>query len=135
MSTGSSSEFIGAAVTLYERLMASSASLLQDFDRLSPEEFERALGSRQQIIAELDTVTRELGARLADAGAELDVFKHFQEETTRKVLEFDALVISLARERLDVLREDLASLARGKTALHGYEGKEKGLRTRLDSVA
>lgn len=54
--------------------------------------------------------------------ARLEDFKQSREGLVRKILETDSLVIALAREQLSVIKGDLAALAKGKNALHAYEG-------------
>ncbi|RNC67274.1 MAG: flagellar protein FliT [Desulfuromonadales bacterium] len=114
----------------YRLLLDEATALLRHFDTNSPEDFERAVGVRGQIIATLTRFDQELAAFLGtpsssadpDTVAVLNGFRRFQEEVTRKILELDSFVIALARQRLDALQDDMASLARGRTALHGYEG-------------
>ncbi|WP_298271194.1 hypothetical protein [Geobacter sp.] len=124
---------LAAAEERYRLLLAEAEALLRSFDTATPEAFDEMMTRRQTLVDELQKIDGELagvrqgnGAKAADNDA-LGRFRRLQEETTRQIIEIDALVIALARERLGRLQENMGALARGKTALHGYErsGRER----------
>lgn len=120
---------------LYNLLLSEAESLLRNFDTNGVEDFEHTLACRERMIASLDELTERISSLLSqemlddDTAKLLSSFRHFQEETTRKIIELDSLVIALARERLSALSEEMSALARGRNALHGYEGGREEMRS------
>ena len=135
MSISSLRELLEAAGERYRLLLEESTALLRNFDGAAPEDFERVVARRAEIMVVIQHVDAQIGERLAESGsypdgndaAALEAFRSFREETTRKIIEIDSLVMALARERLDRLQQEMGALSRGKTALHGYEtsGRER----------
>lgn len=119
-------EIVAAAEERYRLLLEEASTLLQRFDTASPEDFDEIMARRQALVDEIQKIDERL-ATLAEGEARVDTndaLKRFhvsQEETTRRIVEIDSLVIALARERLGRLQKEMTALARGKTALHGYE--------------
>lgn len=113
---------------LYNLLLSEAEALLRNFDTNSAEDFEQAVACRERIMTSLDDFNGRLsalssqGSGHGDAEQLLSSFHRLQEESTKKIVELDSLVIALARERLVTLGEEMSALARGKSALHSYEG-------------
>ena len=126
-------EILAAEEGRYRLLLAEAETLLHNFDTATPEAFDEMMTRRQTLVDEIEKIDGELaGVRQGDGAKSTDNdalgrFRRLQEETTRQIIEIDALVIALARERLGRLQEDMGALVRGKTALHGYErsGRER----------
>lgn len=128
-------ELFGAAEEQYRLLLEEATALLRDFDSAAPEDFDRVVERRADSMASLQKIDATIGELLAkpapsaDPGdsAALEAFRSFREESTRKIIEIDSIVMALARERLDHLQQEMGALSRGKTALHGYEtsGRER----------
>lgn len=128
-------ELFGAAEEQYRLLLEEATALLRDFDSAAPEDFDRVVERRADSMASLQKIDATIGELLAkpapsadpDDIAALEAFRSFREESTRKIIEIDSLVMALARERLDHLQQEMGALSRGKTALHGYEtsGRER----------
>lgn len=143
MSTASLRELLGSAEDQYRLLLEEATALLRNFDSHSPEDFDSIVARRGDIMASLQKFDAALGEFLTKPGrsagreeaAALEAFRYLQEETTRRVLEIDSLVIALARERLDHLQQEMGALNRGKTALHGYETSGRERSSQLNSTA
>lgn len=128
-------ELLGAAEEQYRLLLEEATALLRDFDSAAPEDFDLVVDRRADILATLQKIDSAIGelvtkpAPAADPGdgAALEAFRSFREESTRKIIEIDSIVMALARERLGHLQQEMGALSRGKTALHGYEtsGRER----------
>lgn len=129
-------EFLGRGKEQYQRLLEEAVMLLRNFDTYGPVDFDKAIIRRQKLISEIQRLdihcSRELdrleGTIDGDVEQSLGEFKRFQETTIREILELDSLVIALATGRLDSLRGNLATLARGKTAVSAYDKSELELR-------
>ncbi|WP_298438415.1 hypothetical protein [Geobacter sp.] len=125
---------LAAAEERYRLLLAEAEALLRNFDTATPEDFDEMMTRRQTLVDEIQKIDGQLagvqgekGTSCADHADPLGRFRRLQEEATRQIIEIDALVIALARERLGRLQENMGALVRGKTALHGYErsGRER----------
>jgi hypothetical protein len=127
----------------YRSLLAETTNLLRKCDAFGPEGCEWVIARRQECISELHEIDNRLIANLkgmgrdlsADARQALDEFRTLQEMTTRKILEFDSLVIALAGDRLNTIKSELAALARGKAALSGYERTGRAFRRNINDTA
>ncbi len=125
----------------YQRLVDEATAFLRDFDILNPEGFKKAMSRRQGLIVELQEVQTHLVACCLDSakrdkelGEALDEFRQFQETTTGKILKIDSLVIALAGERRNSLKNELAALSRGRTALAGYAGNGQAFRRNMNEI-
>jgi hypothetical protein len=127
----------------YLSLMAEATNLLRKFDACGKEGYEGVMARRQECISELHEIDNCLVAYLKDMGRELsadtrqalDEYRILQEMTTGKILEFDSLVIALAGDRLNTIKSELAAIARGKTALSGYERTGQAFRRKINDTA
>jgi hypothetical protein len=139
MTSGGPRELVAAAEEQYGLLLAEATALLRDFDTNDADDFDRAIARRQEILDAIQKIDEDMAAlfpdRAAAADAGADSFRRVREETTRQIVELDSLVSALARERLDHLQREMAALAKGKAALHGYEGSGRERRHQLDSTA
>lgn len=143
MSTVPVGELLAAAEEQYRLLLEESTALLRNFDGAPPEEFDRVMARRAEIMAVIETIDGRIGESLADRGspshqhdvAALGAFRTAREETTRRIIEIDSIVMGLARERLDHLQQEMGALGRGKTALHGYETSGRERSSNLNSTA
>lgn len=142
MSTLSLRELLGAAEDQYRLLLEEATALLRDFDGCAPEDFDNFVTRRGEIMETLQKFDANIGEFLTKPGrsvgqeeaAALEAFRYLQEETTRRILEIDSLVIALARERLEHLQQEMGALNRGKTALHGYETSGRERNSQLNSM-
>lgn len=136
-------ELLAAVEEQYRLLLEESTALLQNFDGASPEEFDRVMARRAEIMAVIQTIDARIGESLAAAGspphqndaAALGAFRTVREETTRRIIEIDSIVMGLARERLDHLQQEMGALGRGRTALHGYETSGRERSSNLNNTA
>lgn len=136
-------ELLAAAGEQYQLLLEESTALLRNFDGLTPEDFDRVMARRAEIMAAIETIDARIGESLAAAGgaprhndaAALGAFRTVREETTRRIIEIDSIVMGLARERLDHLQQEMGALGRGRTALHGYETSGRERSSSLNSTA
>lgn len=136
-------ELLAAAEEQYRLLLEEATVLLRNFDSSDADDFDRAVARRQEILDAIQKNDECMAALSGGAahGADTDVeallgsFRLLREETTRKVLELDALVTALAQERLGRIQGEMAALAKGKVALHGYEGSGREKRHQLNSTA
>ena len=102
----------------YLRLLDDAKELLRKLDTGGPETLAAVLQRRQGSLELLQNLDR----RLAELGGVPAEFRAFREETTRRILEVDGLVIALAGQRQDSLKRRLSELARAKSASRAYEG-------------
>lgn len=136
-------ELIGAVEGDYRLLLGEATALLQSFDNAAPEDFDRIMARRAEIMATLQSSDAEIGEALAgapsppdgDDAAALESLRSFREEATRRIIEIDSIVMALARERLDRLQQEMGALGRGKVALHGYESSGRERSNNLNSTA
>lgn len=128
MTAADLTSLLASGEELYKLLLTEAETLLRNFDTNSAEDFEQAVACRERIMVSLGDFNGRLSALASqdaadgDAGQLLSSFRRLQEESTKKIVELDSLVIALARERLVALGEEMSALARGRSALHGYEG-------------
>jgi hypothetical protein len=112
MTTPSAPGIVAEGRAQYLRLLDEATALLRELDSLGASGLAEALQRRQQIV---DGLQRYDGPELpAD-------FLAFREETTAKILEIDRLVIALAREQQESIRERLSSKKRSKSASRVYD--------------
>jgi len=116
----------------YQLLLEEAAALLRNLDTFSSEEVTELIARRQEIINDLQNVDHLLQTcyekvQGSASRRQLDEFRLFQEAATGRILELDALVIALAKVRLDALKGDLAALAKRRTVLTAYEGNGHGM--------
>lgn len=108
------------------QILEEAVSLLRNFDTSVLEDIEEAILRREAILERfhaIDSIVSRLEGDMSPKElARLEDFKQSREGLVRKILETDSLVIALAREQLSVIKGDLAALAKGKNALHAYEG-------------
>lgn len=136
-------ELTGEVEGAYRLLLEEATALLQNFDSAAPEDFDRIMARRAEIMASLQSSDAEIGESLAgaqsppgrDEAAALESLRSFREETTRRIIEIDSIVMALARERLDRLQQEMGALGRGKVALHGYESSGRERSSKLNSTA
>jgi len=136
-------ELLGAAQEQYRLLLEESTALLRNFDGATPEDFDRSMARRGEIMTVIQTIDARIGESLEAAEGSPDqgdavafgAFRAAREETTRRIIEIDSIVMGLARERLDHLRQEMGALGRGKTALHGYETSGRERSNNHDSTA
>lgn len=106
-------------------LLEEAVALLRNFDTLAPGDFEETTQKREKILEqfhELDGRITLLRKLLGDDElSEFEEYRQSRDAAIGKILETDSLVIALAKEQLSVIKEDLSSLTKGKTALHAYE--------------
>lgn len=120
------SDMLGRWKAGYQQLLDLSEDLLRNFDVYDRVRADELMARRQSIIDEFQRIDDRLAAYLAQGGGAADrrlieEFRTFQETATRKVLELDAIVISLAKERLASLKGDISQLSKKKTAVSAYQ--------------
>ncbi|WP_306535756.1 hypothetical protein [Geobacter sp.] len=120
------SKLAAEAEILLGQLLEEAVSLLRNFDTSTPEELEATIRRREAILERFHAIDGLVNRRLEDLSpqelVQLEDFKRSREELARKILETDSLIIALAQEQLSEIKGDLATLAKGKNALHAYEG-------------
>lgn len=124
-------------------LLAEAEALLRNLDIRGAKDCEEAIARRQEYISELRKIDASLAGYLKDmrgvsgrnALQVLDEFRTIKETAINKILELDSLVIALAGERLVHLKNEMAALALGKTALAGYENSGRAFRRNLNDTA
>lgn len=110
----------------YQRLLDDASELLSNFDGYRYSGPAELIEHRQQIIDRFQSYDALLNGHGGfewndeDEGL-LDDFISFRKEMTKKILEVDALVIALARERQILLQGEFAGLTKRKTVLSAYE--------------
>lgn len=108
-----------------EMLLAETTDILRNLDTWGEEEFAAAMARRQEIIEEIQkidlTCSSHVDGGAAAAQLALDQYRSARDAAIRKVLELDALTIALGRQRLDVVKGELAAVARGKVATTAYD--------------
>lgn len=122
MESGKGAALCAEGRELYRRLLDEANQLLKLGDSLGPEALERALGRRQEIVELLQNFDARLEAAGAGAEALLE-FRAFREEATWKILEVDGLVIALARNTQEAIKEKLAGMVRSKSASRAYDSR------------
>lgn len=143
MSANPVGELLAAVEEQYRFLLEESTALLRNFDGAPPEEFDRVMARRAEIMAVIQTIDAQIGESLAAPGSPphqndavaLGAFRTVREETTRRIIEIDSIVMGLARERLDHLQQEMGALGRGRTALHGYETSGRERSSNLNNTA
>lgn len=128
---------------LYGGLLEEAVRLLRNIDSRPPEDLAGAIERRYEYLEQIREVEDELANMQAESGKEcggicrqtLDDFRSFQKSTIQSVLEIDALVTALAQDRLNLIRGEIASLARGRSAIAGYGGAEDTNRRILSGAA
>lgn len=122
-------EMVVKGKELYLQLLSATENLLRCFDTCAPQDLEELLARRQEIITEFQAVDDQLvgylnsltGPMERDVELVWEEFRLFQESSTKRILELDALVIALARERCKGIKGDLAALVVKKAAHSAYE--------------
>ncbi|WP_214186417.1 hypothetical protein [Geobacter hydrogenophilus] len=108
------------------QLLEEALSLLKNFDTSTNDEFEETLRRREVILERFHALDRLMKCQQGDMSAKewalLEDFRRSREDLIKKILETDSLVVALARDQLSVIKGDLATLVKGKNALHAYEG-------------
>lgn len=126
MDFSEASTLAAEAEELLGKLLEEAVGLLRNFDTSPPESLEETIRRREDILERF----RNLESRLAileerAKGEELNslqALRESRETLVGRIQETDSLVIALAREQLNVIKDDLAALVKGKRALHAYEG-------------
>lgn len=125
MDDGSFQGYIDSWRQQYQLLLDESSTLLRNFDTICADGAVELIAKRQQTIDGFQKFDNELKSRLSGGASDqriLEEFRLFQKEITAKILEQDGLVIALAKERLRVLKGELAGLAKCRTVANAYEG-------------
>lgn len=120
------SKLASEAEALLEQLLEEALSLLKNFDTATSDDFEGTLRRREAILERFHALDSLMecpqGEMSAKESALIEDFRRSREDLIKKILEADSLVIALARDQLSVIKGDLATLVKGKNALHAYEG-------------
>jgi hypothetical protein len=98
-------------------LFKEATDLLNGVDHISTEELAALLGRRQSIIdwiLEFQAGVAGIDASDPGAHAALEEFLIFQEQTVKKILEIDALVVGLAKERGSAIEAELLAIGKRK---------------------
>lgn len=104
-------------------LLQEATDLLAKMDHISMEDLTALLERRQTIIEWIqgfDARIAAMGASGPGARAAVEEFKIFQEETVKKVLEIDSLVIGLAKGRGSAIEAELLAMAKRKRFEHKF---------------
>jgi hypothetical protein len=119
--------------------------LTTDFlDRLdlSPEAVQAFEGKRRELLAELTGFHSDFRRQLdlerdlpLEMTRKLEEFRIFQEVFVQIMLEKGEEIISRATVLKERLRSEMAVIASGKAALHGYDGKRGVLPHSLNKAA
>jgi hypothetical protein len=105
----------------YRSLLAEAADLLKNLDTLSPAAMAEAMQRRQKIVDLVQSFDKQLRETTAQGGKALAEFWTFRDETIKRILEVDGLVIALAQEKLNALKASISSHAKSKSASQAYE--------------
>jgi hypothetical protein len=113
----------------YLLLQGAAENLLRKFDSCQPEELDGLLSGRQEIIDALQNIDDELAGHLEALDGNQkegerrvwEEFRQFQQQSTRRILELDGLVVALAVERCNVIRAELAALVQKRGVCSAYE--------------
>jgi len=126
MDFSESSKLAVEAEEILGQLLEEAVSLLRNFDTSTLDDFEKTIRRREVILERFHALDSLMGRGQGEMSATeltlLDDFRRSREELVRKILEADSLVIALAQQQLSVIKGDLATLSKGKNALHAYEG-------------
>ncbi|MBJ6724833.1 flagellar protein FliT [Geomesophilobacter sediminis] len=88
------------------------------------------LARRQEIVASLQRIDGALKRRQTQAGDQrlLEELTEFRKATTERILELDAMVMALARERQATIRTKLSRVSNSKSAVSAYTDHAGGRR-------
>jgi hypothetical protein len=104
----------------YQRLLDEATDLLAKLDAFGSASMIETVQRRQEIVEQLQNFDGKFDGTAAGAEA-LAEFRAFREETTKRILELDGLVIALARDKQAGIKEKFASVTKSKSASRAYE--------------
>jgi len=120
---------------LYRLLLSEADGLLAVIGEIGEEGLLLAETRRQELLESIQKIDSEIaacsssrgGGPSGGAGKLTAEYTERRKILTEKILEKNSLVIALAGERMEAIRRELGGLARGRSALQGYEEGARGL--------
>lgn len=129
-----------------ERLGALESGTLHFLQSLQAEQnldYDSFVAWRQNMLFDIQKIDSEIQRRFSEnvdkptpeTGRMVEEFRSRQEDCIRKILNTDASIISIAGERLALVRNEMTNLSRGRRALRGYGSAVHTSKASLNSRA
>lgn len=119
-------------------LLSEATDLLKKLEYISTEELAALLERRQALVEWINDFNDTTAGIEASDPVErglLERFRIFQEETIKKILEVDALVVGLAQERQSSIKAELLAMTKSRTLRDKFSDTDlKPPKNKLEAV-
>lgn len=106
----------------YRLLIQQAEDLLRDFDLAAPDGGADFIARRDETIGRIQDAVSLLDSRETTEAErqQVEEFETFRREATGRILELDALVIGLAKQRQAEARTRLSGISKSRSAVAAY---------------